>query len=166
MYHPTKQSALTEIEQLKKQIEELEARINATDSEELPGPLTTPLKIGERYFAVNLMYNSPLELTWDGVEFDLGFLQASLLFPHTDLGQKAAEERAKRGLIKLYEAAEPLKEKPEYRTPYYCYAEGDVSYSKWLDDSIDNERFNSGNVFPLTTEGAIGASEYGKSKPK
>ena len=166
MNQQTKEAALAEIEQLKKQIAEMEARINATSSEELPGPLTTPLQDGEKYFAASIRLNRAVVLTWNGLRFDHGFLQAGLIFPHTDLGQKAAEERAKRGLIKLYEAAEPLKEKPEYRTPYYCYAEGDVSYSKWLDDSIDNERFNSGNVFPLTTEGAIGASEYGKSKPK
>jgi hypothetical protein len=135
MNQQTKEATLAEIEQLKKQIEELEARINATSSEELPGPLTTPLEVGERYFAVNLMYNSPLELTWDGVEFDLGFLQAGLVFPHTDLGQKAAEARAKRGLIKLYEAAEPLKEKPEYGHLYYWWDDaGRVSYSRWDDD--------------------------------
>jgi hypothetical protein len=166
MNQQTKEAALAEIEQLKKQIEELQARINATASEELPAPLATPLQDGEKYFAASIRLNRAVVLTWNGLEFDHGFLQAGLLFPHTDLGRKAAEERAKRGLVKLYEAAEPLMEKPEHGQIYYLW-DNDyefVSYSTWEDDGLDKTRFKQGSVFPLTTEGAIGASEYGKNK--
>lgn len=135
--------------------------------EVLPGPLEEVPEEGTKYWAENLNFpEAPLYESWEGDEIDMAYLQAGLIFPYTDLGRKAAIERGKRGLVKLYEPAKPLEEEPKNGEKYYQKTfDRSPFLSRWDNQGIDKERFLSGNCYPFTPQGALAAALHNQTNP-